>query len=81
MATRTIWSCGEYLLKSAPKFHIEYGVNYRINATVDVTQPGGYQVDHHAGSTVNIELYTDTIDDVTGKEWRPADEEYPKHNG
>lgn len=63
------------LLKGLPELGVEDGVYQRVDAAVDVAQPGGEDEGYVPRVPTQLELDADCVDDVTGEEGCPANQE------
>ena len=63
------------LLECLPELWIEYGVDERVDAAVDVAQPGGEHEGRVPRAPGQVELDADGVEDVASKEGDPAHKE------
>ena len=65
----------ENFLERFPEFRIEDCVDDRVDAAVDVSEPGGDEECRVARMPVGLYLDADGVDDVAGEEGCPANQE------
>ena len=61
--------------ESFPELRIKYCVDDGVETGVDVAQQGGRLEGHVTRRRVQGVLYTESVQNVTGEEWNPANKE------